>query len=147
MRLLFEGGVYSRARDVYSNNYGIFSCNLQTFLKTASKSKSKIFNPLNRRCRLRRQNIVQNRGKMRKKWQETNNNHGKKGDVYLVENARWIYAKCGICLHLLVFTDRKIQGFRIVLLSVNLSIRSIIRNFPYYGESQKTPVFWNLPVC
>ena len=34
--------------------------------------------------------------------------------VYFVENVRWIYAKCGICLHLLVFTDRKIQGFPIV---------------------------------
>jgi len=25
--------------------------------------------------------------------------HGKKGGVYLLENARWIYAKRGICLH------------------------------------------------
>ena len=58
------------------------------------------------------------------------NLHGKKGGVYLVENARWIYAKRGICLHLLVFTDRKIQGFPIVLLSVNSSIRSIIPYFP-----------------
>ena len=36
----------------------------------------------------------------------------------------------GSSLHLLVFTGRKIQGFPIVLLSVNLSIRSIIRYFP-----------------
>ena len=56
--------------------------------------------------------------------------HGKKGGVYLVENVRCIYAKCGICLRLLVFTDRKIQGFPTVLLSVNLSIRSIILCFP-----------------
>ena len=31
---------------------------------------------------------------------------------------------------LLVFTDRKIRGFPIVLLSVNSSIHSIIRYFP-----------------
>ena len=36
----------------------------------------------------------------------------------------------GSSLHLLVFTDRKIQGFPIVLLSVNLSISCIIRYFP-----------------
>ena len=65
-------------------------------------------------------------------WKESGlrTKRGKKGGVYLVENARWIFAKCGIYLHLLVFSDRKIQGFSIVLLSVNLSIRSIIRYFP-----------------
>ena len=61
----------------------------------------------------------------------------KKGGFYLVENARWIYAKSGICLHFLVFTDRKIQGFPIVLLSVNLSIRSIIRYFPITVNPRK----------
>ena len=34
------------------------------------------------------------------------------------------------CLHLLVFTDRNTQGFPIVLLSMNFSIRSIVRYFP-----------------
>ena len=65
-------------------------------------------------------------------WEESGlrTKHGKKGGVYLVENALWSFAKWGICLHLLVFSDRKIQGFSIVLLSVNLSIRSIIRYFP-----------------
>ena len=52
--------------------------------------------------------------------------YGKNGGVYHVENALWIYAKCGICFHLLVFTNRKIEGFPIVLPSVNLSIRFII---------------------
>ena len=46
--------------------------------------------------------------------------HGKKGGVYL-------YAKRGVCLHLLVFINRKIHGFPIVLLSANSSIRSIIQ--------------------
>ena len=55
--------------------------------------------------------------------------HGKKGGVYLVENARCIDAKRGIGLHLLVLNDRKIKGFPIVLLSGNSSIRSIIRYF------------------
>ena len=36
--------------------------------------------------------------------------HGKKGGVYLLENARWIYAKRGVCVHLLVFTNRR-KGF------------------------------------
>ena len=58
--------------------------------------------------------------------------HGKKGGIcmYLMENTWWIYAKCGICLHLLVFTDGKIQGFPIVLLWGNLSIRSLSGIFP-----------------
>ena len=45
--------------------------------------------------------------------------------------------KMWYCLHLLVFTDRKIQGFPIVLLSVNLSIRSIIRYFPVTVNPRK----------
>ena len=72
-------------------------------------------------------------------WKESGlrTKRGKKGGVYLVENARWIFAKCGIYLHLLVFSDRKIQGFSIVLLSVNLSIRSIIRYFPVTVNPRK----------
>ena len=68
-----------------------------------------------------------------------------KGGVYLVENARWIYVKRGIYLHLLVFTDRKIQGFPIVFLSVNSSIRSIIRYFPITVNAGKRMFSWNLP--
>ena len=52
--------------------------------------------------------------------------NGRKGFVNRLENARWIYAKRWICLHLL-FTNRKIQDFPSILQSVNSSICFIIR--------------------
>ena len=73
--------------------------------------------------------------------------HGKKGGVYLVENARWIYAKRGICLHLLVFLRSENPRFSNCFAVGEFEYSFDYPVFSHYGERWKTHVFWNLPVC
>ena len=58
-----------------------------------------------------------------------------------LENDRLTLENAAFCVHLLAFSDRKIRGFPFVFLTVNSSIRSIIRQFSTTVNNRKTSRF------
>jgi len=53
--------------------------------------------------------------------------HGKKYGIHHYKNPWLIFENAAFCLNSLAFSGRKIHYFSVIFLSVNLSIRSIIR--------------------
>ena len=58
-----------------------------------------------------------------------------------LENHRLTLQNAAFCVHWLAFSHRKIRGFPFVFMTVNSSIRSIIRQFSTTVNSRKTSRF------